>query len=104
MSASDILEELKPLGSDSYKRVMFNHETEMIAVAGWATKGSLVSVKKDEQLDLAALQGLLERIERTIHAAPDHVRYQMNAFVIAVGSYVQPFTQTAIATAQRVGR
>lgn len=197
MNANDILEELRPLGSDSYKRVMFNHgvkepfygvkigdmktivkrikmdyqlaldlydsgvydamylagliaddarmtkadlrhwvskaycsglsastvawvasgsahgwelglewidsETEMIAVAGWATLGSLASIKQDDQLDLAALRGLLERVERSIHAAPDHVRYQMNAFVIAVGSYVQPLTETAIATAQRIG-
>lgn len=197
MNANEILEELKPMGKDSYKRVMFNHgvkephygvkigdmkpivkrikmdyqlaldlydtgvydamylagliaddarmtkddlrhwvskaycrglseatvawvasgsahgwelglewidsETEMIAVAGWATLGSLVSIKKDDQLDLAALRGLLERVERSIHAAPDLVRYQMNAFVIAVGSYVQPLTDTTIATAQRIG-
>ena len=27
MIAEEILEEIKPLGSDSYKRVMFNHGT-----------------------------------------------------------------------------
>jgi 3-methyladenine DNA glycosylase AlkD len=75
----------------------------LTAVAGWATLGSLVSIKKDEQLELAALAALLVRVEQTIHQSPDLVRYQMNAFVIAVGSYVQPLTGTAIQTAERIG-
>ena len=197
MTAQEILDEIKPLGSDSYKRVMFNHgvkepfygvkisdlqkivkrikkdyqlaldlydtgvydamylagliaddarmtkadlqhwvdkaycqglssatvawvaagsahgwelglawiesENPLIAVAGWATLGSLVSIKSDAQLDLAVLQQLLQRIAQTIHQAPDFVRYQMNSFVIAVGSYVQPLTQTAIQTAEEIG-
>lgn len=197
MTAQEILEEIKPLGSDSYKRVIFNHgvrepcfgvkisdlqkivkrikrdyqlaldlydtgvydamylagliaddarmtkpdlqrwvagaycqglssatvpwvtagsphgwelgqewidsETPLVAVAGWATLGSLVSIKHDPQLDLVALQRLLQRVEETIHRAPDLVRYQMNAFVIALGSYVQPLTACAIQTAERIG-
>lgn len=197
MTAQEILEEIKPLGSDSYKRVIFNHgvkepcfgvkisdlqkivkrvkkdyqlaldlydtgvydamylagliaddarmtlvdlqhwvaaayclglcnatvpwvtagsahgwalgvawidaERSLTAVAGWATLGSLVSVKPDTQLDLVALDRLLQRVEQTIHQAPDLVRYQMNSFVIAVGSYVQPLTDTAIDTAERIG-
>lgn len=197
MTANDILEEIKPLGSDSYKRVMFNHgvkepfygvkigdmqkivkhikkdyqlaldlydtgvydamylagliaddmrmtkenlqhwvdkaycrglseatvawvtagslhgwemgltwidaERQLTAVAGWATLGSFVSIKADSQLDLAALQQLLQRVAQTIHVAPDLVRYQMNSFVIAVGSYVQPLTDTAIQTAEQIG-
>lgn len=197
MTANEILAEIKPLGSDSYKRVMFNHgvkepffgvkigdmqkivkrvkmdyqlaldlydtgvydamylagliaddaqmtkddlqhwvdkaycnglssatvawvtagsthgwelglewidsQTPLTAVAGWATLGSLVSIKPDAQLDLAALHGLLKRVQETIHEAPDLVRYQMNSFVIAVGSYVQPLTETAVQTAEQIG-
>lgn len=197
MTAAEILAEIKPLGSDSYKRVMFNHgvkeplfgvkisdlqkivkrikkdyqlaldlydtgvydamylagliaddarmtkadlqhwvdkaycqglssatvawvaagsphgwevgqawidaETPLTAVAGWATLGSYVAIKADAQLDLAALQQLLHRVAQTIHTAPDLVRYQMNAFVIAVGSYVQPLTDLAIQTAEQIG-
>ena len=31
------------------------------------------------------------------------VRYQMNAFVIAVGSYVKPLTEFAIQTGEKIG-
>ena len=197
MTAKEILEEIKPLGSDSYKRVIFNHgvkepcfgvkvsdlqkivkrikrdyqlaldlygtgiydamylagliaddgrmtkknlqqwvakaycgplcgatvawvaagsahgwelglewidsKTPLIAKAGWATLGSVVSVKDDIQLDLAALKRLLQRVQKTIHQAPDVVRSQMNSFVIEVGSYVKPLTDTAIQTAEKIG-
>ncbi len=197
MTANEILEEIKPLGSDSYKRVMFNHGVKepcfgvkisdlqkivkrikmdyqlaldlydtgvydamylagliaddmrmtkenlqhwvelaycqglcsatvawvaagsrhgwemgrewidsdriLTAVAGWATLGSLLSTKPDAQLDMAALEGLLQRVQKTIHETSDLVRYQMNSFVIAVGSYVLPLSATAIQTAEQIG-
>lgn len=78
-------------------------ERQLTAVAGWATLGSLVAIKPDAQLDLAALEGLLQRVQPTIHNAPDLVRYQMNSFVIAVGSYVRPLTETAIRLAEEIG-
>jgi 3-methyladenine DNA glycosylase AlkD len=197
MTAQEILEEIRPLGSDSYKRVMFNHgvrepffgvkigdmqpivkrikrdyqlaldlydtgvydamylagliaddarmtqedlqrwvaaaycqglcnatvawvaagsahgwtlgrawidaERPLTAIAGWATLGSLVSIKADKELDLVALQDLLLRVEQTIHQATDLVRYQMNSFVIALGSFVSPLTVSAIHTAEQIG-
>ena len=78
-------------------------ETPLIAVAGWATLGSIVSVKPDTQLDLASLSGLLQRVKDTIHQETDMVRYQMNSFVIVVGCYVQPLTETAINIAEEIG-
>ncbi len=84
-------------------RAWIDAETPLIAVAGWATLGSLVSIKDDTQLDLAAVNHLLLRVQQTIHRTPDLVRYQMNSFVIAVGSYVQPLTATTIQTAEQIG-
>ena len=197
MTAKEILEELKPLGSDSYKRVIFNHGVKepcfgvpvsalkefqkrlktdyqlaldlydtgvydamylagliaddaqmtkkdlqrwvarayckplcgatvswvaagsrhgwelglewidskavLIAAAGWGTLGSLVSIKRDAELDLAALQRLLQRVQKTIHQAPDAARSQMNLFVIAVGTYVQPLTEAALQAGEAIG-
>ena len=40
---------------------------------------------------------------RTIHAAPNRVRYAMNGFVIAVGSYVAPLSADAVAAAKKIG-
>jgi len=78
-------------------------KSPLIAVAGWGTLSSLVSIKNDTELDLAELKRLLQRVQKTIHQAPDAVRYQMNVFVIAVGSYVQPLTATVIQTAEKIG-
>jgi 3-methyladenine DNA glycosylase AlkD len=74
-----------------------------IAEAGWATLRSIVSVKDDSELDLPELKRLLHRVRKTIHQAPNDVRSQMNLFVIAVGSYVQPLTDTAIQVAEKIG-
>ena len=195
MTAKEILAEIKPLGSDSYKRVMFNHGVkepcfgvkisdlqkiqkrikrdyqlaldlydtgnyDAMYLAGliaddarmtkkdlqhWVAKAarsashggvgrrraartggswrwngstrralsspqpagrrwrSLVSIKDDTELDLAALKRLLQRVQKTIHQAADEVRYQMNSFVIAVGSYVQPLTDTALQIGEKIG-
>jgi hypothetical protein len=75
----------------------------LVAASGWASLSSLVAIKDDGELDLAELKQLLERVRRTIHQAPDVVRYQMNAFVIAVGSYVQPLTASALQVIEKIG-
>jgi 3-methyladenine DNA glycosylase AlkD len=84
-------------------REWIESKTPLIAVAGWATLSSLVSIKPDAELDLAALKALLHRVQKTIHVAPDMVRHQMNGFVIAVGSYVSPLTDLAIQTGEKIG-
>lgn len=75
----------------------------LTAAAGWATLGSLVSIRDDSKLDLPELKRLLERVRKSIHQAPDNVRYQMNSFIIAVGSYVQPLTDTALEIGEKLG-
>jgi DNA alkylation repair enzyme len=84
-------------------REWIDSERQLTASAGWATLGSLVSITPDAQLDLAALEGLLQRVQQTIHQTPDLVRYQMNSFVIALGSYVLPLSVTALQTAEQIG-
>jgi len=77
---------------------------ESVAAAGWATLSSLVSIKDDAELDLDELTRLLERVQKTIHQQPDRVRYVMNGFVIAVGSYVKDLTVLALQTAAKIGQ
>ena len=76
---------------------------EGIAAAGWATLSSLVAIKDDSELDLAELKQLLQRVQKTIHDQPNRVRYVMNGFVIAVGSYVKALTALALQTAAKIG-
>ncbi len=76
---------------------------ESIAAAGWATLSSLVAIKDNADLDLAELKQLLQRVQHTIHEQSNRVRYTMNGFVIAVGSYVKSLTTLAIQTAGKIG-
>jgi 3-methyladenine DNA glycosylase AlkD len=77
---------------------------ENVAVCGWGTLSCLVGIKPDDELDLLVLQRLLERIERGVSKEPNRVRYTMIGFVIAVGSYVLPLSDSALQTAKRIGR
>jgi 3-methyladenine DNA glycosylase AlkD len=77
---------------------------ENVAVAGWTTLTSLVSVKDDAELDMAELKQLLQRVRKTIHQERNNVRYAMNGFVIALGSYVRPLADVALRAAEKIGR
>jgi 3-methyladenine DNA glycosylase AlkD len=77
---------------------------EKIAAAGWSTLASWVSIRPDEELDLAQLSALLDRVGKELDSAPNRVRYVMNGFVIAVGSYVPDLTDRAMAIGQGLGK
>jgi hypothetical protein len=79
-------------------------EQENVAVAGWATLSSLVAMKDDDDLDPAGLKRLLRRVQETIHHQPDSVRYAMNGFLIALGTYVQGLSDLAAQAAAKVGQ
>jgi 3-methyladenine DNA glycosylase AlkD len=79
-------------------------DAEVIALAGWGTLSNLVALKDDAELDLDELKRLLQRVQKTIHKAPNMVRYQMNGFVIAAGCYVKPLNGLAKQVAEKIGR
>jgi hypothetical protein len=76
---------------------------ERIAEAGWSTLSGWVAVKEDSALDLTALKSLIDRIQKTIHTAPDMGRYAMNSFIISVACYVKPLTEYARKAAEKIG-
>ena len=76
---------------------------EAIASTGWATYAGLVAIEADGQLDLAEIKELLKRIVKEIDDSANRVRYTMNGFVIAVGSYVKPLLKEAKAAANSLG-
>jgi hypothetical protein len=79
-------------------------KNESIACSGWCTWGGIVAMRPDEELDLEEINGLLNRVVKQIDAAPDRVRYCMNGFVIAVGSYVAPLLKAAKSAATKLGK
>lgn len=81
-----------------------NSDEENIAAAGWSTLANYASVNPDDKLDLKQYEALIERAEKNVHTAPNRVRYVMNGFIIAVGSYIPALTTKALAAAKRIGK
>jgi 3-methyladenine DNA glycosylase AlkD len=78
-------------------------KTEHVAAAGWCTYSGIVAVTPDEALNLPEIERLLDVVGKEIAGAPNRVRYTMNGFVIAVGSYVAPLLKQAKAAAKKIG-
>ncbi len=76
---------------------------ESIATSGWNTYAGIVATTPDDELDLAEIKELLDRVVDKIDAAPNKVRYTMNGFVIAVGAYVEPLLKQAKQAAKAIG-
>ena len=77
---------------------------ETFACPEGMTLATLVSIKEDAELDVPELKQLLQRVQKTIRQERNDVRYAMNSFVIAVGTYVQPLADLAVRAAERIGR
>lgn len=77
---------------------------ESIAAAGWGTLIHLLSIKPNEDLDLAHLQHLLTRVADTLHQQPNRVRYTMNGFVIGTATFVPQLSEQAKAAARKIGK
>lgn len=79
-------------------------DREMIACAGWGAYSAAVSTRPNEELDFQEISELLDVVERSIHSAPNRVRYGMNNFVICVGSYIPELSEKARKVAESIGK
>jgi len=73
-----------------------------VASSGWNTLSSIMATWPDEKLDIPMLKKLLARVEKEIDKAPNRVRYCMNGFVIAAGSFMKDLTTLATATGKKI--
>lgn len=88
----------------SLARKWIASDRQNTAIAGWSTLSSLAATRPDDSLPIPDLNQLLDLIEGSIHGQPDAIRYQMNGFIIACGTYVAPLADTALALAERLGK
>lgn len=79
-------------------------DQEHVAATGWCTLAGVAAVRDDEDLDMTGFEKLLDRVQAGIHDAPNRVRYTMNGFVIACGSYVADLLEKATAVAKANGK
>ncbi|MCA0933405.1 DNA alkylation repair protein [Lutimonas saemankumensis] len=77
-------------------------DKESVASAGWSTLSNFASI--NTELDLDTYSSLLDEVNKTIHKAKNRVKYTMNGFVIAVGSYVPELSEKAKRVAQNIGK
>ncbi|MES2692821.1 MAG: DNA alkylation repair protein [Verrucomicrobiota bacterium] len=75
-----------------------------VALAGWNTLSALAAIVPDEELPVKQYGTLLDRVAKAMPKADDEVRYAMNGFVIACGTYIAPLGEKAIATARALGQ
>ena len=75
----------------------------LVASAGWATLSGLVARGEGGGLGAGEAKELLEGVRESIDQAPDMVRYHMNGFVIAVGSYIDALKDFAIEIGEKIG-
>ena len=79
-------------------------DQENIAAAGWSTLAGYAGVNPDENLDIEAYSQLLDQVGAEIHDAQNRVRYTMNGFVIAIGTYIPALTDKAQEIATKIGK
>jgi len=79
-------------------------DKERIASAGWATLAYYAAVNRDEELDINAYRQLLDKVALEIHHSQNGVRLAMNAFVIAIGTYIKDLTDKANTVAVKIGK
>lgn len=87
-------------------------DQEFIAQTGWSVLGQRIlqaptadgpSADGPSADESSALE-LLDEIERTIHAAPNRVRYAMNGVLISIGARGGRLAEAALAAAGRIGK
>jgi len=81
-----------------------NSDQEMIESAGWATLSYWVSLKPGSELHMDTLSEFMQLVVENIGSAKNRVRYTMNGFIIAVGSYYKPLSTEAIEIAHQIGK
>ena len=79
-------------------------DKETVASAGWGTLAYYAAVHEDEKLDINIYIKLLDTVKKEIHSAKNRVRYTMNGFVIAVGTYVAALTEKSKEIATEIGK
>lgn len=81
-----------------------NSDQEMVEAAGWAALSNWISITPDEMLHKDAIIEFMNLVAENIESSQNRVRYTMNGFVIAVGSYIPSLSKKAIEIARQIGK
>jgi hypothetical protein len=116
MTKDEIMLELEKLGNEQTKKVLSRHGARepFFGVKVGDLKKIVKKVKKNHDLSLELyatgnsdamyLAGLIDRIEKEIHDAPNRVRFTLNGFIIAAGSFIPGMTKRALDAGRNIGK
>lgn len=76
---------------------------ELTAASGWSTISGVLAIRPNADLDMEAIRALMEQVKDEILKAPDRVRYAMNGFIIAAGTYIPELTAETIQLGRKIG-
>lgn len=79
-------------------------ENELVCCAGWSTYIHFLSITPDEDINRKEVLHHLDFIVKNIHKVSHRVRYNMNNFVIASGTFVAPLYNDALFAAEKIGK
>lgn len=85
-------------------RKWIKSDDEIIESCGWSTMSNYISITEDNLIDMDEIRELLNIIETDIHNNKNKVRYNMNSFVISVGSYIKELNERALEVAKNIGK
>lgn len=77
---------------------------EMIQAGGWATYANYMSITPDSEIDKRLIERLLNRASAEVHHSMNRVRYCMNNFIIAAGSFIESMYDSAMEHAEAIGK
>lgn len=79
-------------------------DQEFIESAGWSTLGAYLSYFDPDDKQKEILFDLIDRAAKTLQTSKNRVRYSINGFIIACGSFYKDFTDKALEAANTIGR
>ena len=79
-------------------------DNEFIESAGWSTLAAYLSYFDPDEKQEKIMKELLERAKNELQDSKNRVRYSMNGFIIACGSFSESFTELAFNAADSIGK
>lgn len=81
---------------------LIDRKKERVACCGWSILSNWISFRPVEEVCVDEVQGLLKRLESTIHDQPNRLRFTLCNFVVCAGAYIPELTEEALAIGKRL--
>ena len=81
-----------------------DHENIVFQHIAWCAMSAHLGIVSNDQLDLDFHKKMIDRVEKEIHTAENHLKYCMNGYLIALGCAVPELTDACRQAGKRIGK